>query len=258
MIKFLYNLSSSLLLLGLCLQLPLGNAADKPKKELYAADPKSLELNEKGVSAAKIKDGKLAEELFRQSLAADQNNLTAAYNLAGMYLTNQKEGLATTLLEEYTKKFPDDAGLQARLGDAYFATKLPQKAAQAYERALTLEPNYEGVPAKLATVYLLSNKPKEAEAMLLKAVELEPKNAKYLLNLSNVFLLNGKNDQAISTARRALHVKPSSEIYVTLGSAYESMNDKKNALISYQRAIDLGDSRPELLNKVEGLKKANS
>ncbi|MBN8549414.1 MAG: tetratricopeptide repeat protein [Deltaproteobacteria bacterium] len=218
----------------------------------------STELNEKGVQAVKSNDFAKAETLFRKSLSADSRNLTAVFNLAGVYLNNKRQKEAIALLNQYIKEYSKDAGLYARRGDVYFSLKDLDAAGRDYEHALKLEPEYPGVPSKLGTIYTLTRRTKDAEAMLMKAVAEEPKNGQLLQNLSALFLINGKAQESISTAKRALQVAPNSEVYVTLGNAYETLGDVKNSLISFQRASDLGDTRPELKAKIEELKKVNS
>lgn len=205
----------------------------------------SIELNEKGVLAMKQNDFAKAESLFRKSLASDSRNLTAAYNLAGVYLNNKRQKEALALLNQYIKDFSKDSGLYARRGDVQFSLKEIELAAKDYEQALQLEPGYPGLTAKLSTIYTLQRRMPDAEKMLLRAVEQEPKNGQLLQNLSAMFLVNGKPNESISTAKRALQVNPNAEIYITLGNAYEALGDAKNSLISFQRASDLGDARPE-------------
>lgn len=241
-----------------CFMHPAGVAASPVAKQNEQApeqtgDPRSLELNEKGVAALKAKNYAQAEELFRKSLGTDRKNVTAAFNLSSLLLTQKRELEAVELLEQYTIAYDQDSGLFVRLGDAYFATKQPSKALASYEKALALAPTYPGLHQKLATVYALLNRPKDTERMLLQAVELDPKDGASLASLSAIFLANGKPQEAISTAKRALQVKPTSEVYVTLGSAYETEKDFKNSLIAFRRARDLGDKRAELNKKIEHL-----
>ena len=44
-------------------------------------------------------------------------------------------------------------------------------------------------------------------------------------------------------------------MYVTLGTAYEMNGDPQNALIAFRRAVDLGDQRPELRDKIAAIEK---
>lgn len=216
--------------------------------------PRSLELNEEGIAALKARRLDKAEELFRKALAVDPKNATAAFNLAGALMANQKEKEAAALLSEYVKDYPNDPGMYVRLGDAWFANKNIQDASKAYLKAREMFPNYPGLAAKLGTVYGLQNNLEKAEQMFLEAVEQDPKNPQLLSNLATIFLGNGNFDKAVSTAKRALAVKASSEVYVTLGTAYEMQQDYQNALIALQRAADLGDSRRELKDKIAELK----
>ncbi len=220
-----------------------------------AYNARSLEMNEEGVNALRTGNYKKAEGLFSKALAIDKGNLTAAFNLASAHIALKQEKQAITLLQEYIGRAPQDAGLHAMLGDAYFAGRQIQEAEKSYRKALQLEPSYRGLHAKLGTVYSLLNRIPDAENHFLQAVEKSPQDVQLLTNLSNIYLAGGKLDQSIGAAKRALKVKASTDLYVTLGTAYELQKDFKNSLISFQRAIDLGDKRPELKQKLEEIKK---
>lgn len=248
--KLLYSLSVSLVLL--IISTPL------IAQEATVGNTRSERLNEEGAEAVRNRDFIRAEQLFRLALDEDGKNLTAAYNLAGMLLTNKKEAEAISLLEKYTKEVPDDVGLWVRLGDGYLGLKKVDNATSAYERAYGLDPKYPELGSKLATVYSLKNRLADAERVLRAVVEANPQDAQALSNLAAVLLGIGKADDAIRFAKRSLQVKVTSDVYVTLGTAYELKGDAKNALISFQRAIDLGDKREELKTKVAELKRAPS
>lgn len=233
-----------------------GSGVKVAKAAESKSNPAALALNERGIAAVKAKDFVNAEDLFRKALASDPNNLTAVFNLAGVYLVNNRPEAAVSLLEQYTANHVDDAGLFVRLGDAYFATHKINQARRAYETVLKLAPNYQGLAGKLGTVYMLSNRPADAEKMLRVVALQKPKDGAALANLSSVLLGNGKHAEAIATAKRALQLKATKEVYVTLGTAYELTKDYKNALVAFERAVDLGDKRPELARKIAGLKTA--
>ena len=230
-------------------------AAESGQKKLPAATSQSMQLNEQGVQMIKAKDFIGAEETFRKALLLDAGNLTAAFNLSSIFIENKKENEAIGLLSSYVEKFPYDPGLFARLGDAFFAHKDIKHAIENYEKSSKLQPNFPGVASRLGTCYVLTNNLGKAEVAFLKAVELDPKNGSLLANLSNVFLANKKPEESISTAKRALQVTPNSALYVTLGNAYRLTKDNKNALISFQRAKDLGDKTPELQAEIDQMKK---
>ncbi len=224
-------------------------------QELNSSEKEAQRLNEVGLIQIKAKNFKSAEETFSKALSLDSRNLGVVFNLSSVYLVNKKEEKAIALLNKYIEMAPPDTGLNVRLGDAYFGTKNIQKATMAYEKAFKLEPAYPELANKLGTVYILVNNIPQAEKYLEIALSQNGKDLKVLTNLSGVYLANAKPDKAIVTAKKALQVKAGKELYVTLATAYEINKDYSNALISFQRAYDLGDQRDELKRKIEALKK---
>lgn len=242
------------LLIAVALAHPAYAAPAPSGKGTSAGNPQSIDLNEQGVKAIEAKNFSQAEDLFRRSLAADSKNLTAAFNLAGVYLTQKKPQEAIALLKEYSKVQSQDAGILVRLGDAYFSSKDIPNALSSYEKAYKIAPKYSFLASKLGTTYLLRNNTKDAEKMFRAAVDQAPKDWQLLSNLSSVYLSNGKTQEAIGAAKRALQIKTTPELYVTLGNAYESAKDLKNSLIAFERAKDLGYAGDDLPKKIESLK----
>ncbi|MCB0334132.1 MAG: tetratricopeptide repeat protein, partial [Bdellovibrionales bacterium] len=200
----------------------------KGNEHFGAAQKRSLDLNERGAAAAQAGDLAQAESLFQEALHSDKKNLSAAFNLASIYIQQDKASQAVHLLADYTKDYPKDAGLFSRLADAYFAEQKLVEAKENYEKAYGLDPELPKLPAKLANLYTIEQNFPKAIELYLQAVEQDPKNGSYLANLSSLFLANGDAQKAISTAKRGLQVLPTSGLYVTLGSAYEQLKDYKN------------------------------
>lgn len=247
--KCVRYLFASLLCVTVC-----GFASAEPRSTVSKIDSRSLELNEKAISLIKAKNFIAAEDLLKKSLDLDPKNVTAAFNLAGVYLAQKQTREAISLLQSYTTQSIQDAGVYARLGDAYFADKNIVSALQSYQKAKSLAPKYSGLSAKLGTVYALTNNYPEAEKAFREAVTANQKDGQSLSNLSSVLLANGKADEAVRTAKRALQISPTSDVYVTLGNAYEQLKDKKNALIAFERAADLGSEAQGLNDKIKELK----
>jgi tetratricopeptide (TPR) repeat protein len=219
--------------------------------------PRSIELNEQGVKAAQAGKIMEAEGFFRKALSSDPYNLTAVFNLAGMYLQNQKNDSAIALLEEYYKRIPQDLGIAVRLGDAWFVKKDIKRARQYYTKAFEQDKSYPGVAQKLATLALLTRDLPTAEKMLELATQQQPKNFGLLENLSSVYIAMKKPQKAITVAQQALNAGATSpEVYVTLGTAYESLGQLENALSAFNRAQKLGADDKELPKHIARLEEA--
>jgi len=91
-----------------------------------------------------------------RQLAPDE--IGAAINLAGAYILAGKQRLAVPILEEACRQEPDNVMLWTNLGAAYldrppYVTPEGQaKAMQAFERALTLDPNAPHVSYNLGLI----------------------------------------------------------------------------------------------------------
>lgn len=248
---------SAFVLSLLCFSASHAWAAPEPEAVLKV-NPRSATLNEQGAAASMSGNNVQAEKLLREAVIADKNNLTAVFNLAGVYMLNKKDDAAIAMLKDYATRFPKDAALHARLGDAYFSSKQLEEASASYQAAFALDPKYPNLAARLGTVASLKQQYVDAEKYLLIAAEQSPRDAQTLANLSSVQLANGKATEAIATAKVALQVKITSDLYVTLGTAYETLKDYKNSLIAFERARDLGDERKEVEDKISDLKKLSS
>lgn len=200
----------------------------------------SLKLNEEGISAVKSENFDQAEDLFKKSLSADSGNITAAFNLAGMFLNNQRTNEAIDLLKKYIKTYPKDAGLYVRLGDCYFSEKKLDLALLNYERALAIDSKYPRLSSKLGTVYGLMSRTLEAEKMYRIAVKANPRDVAALENLSVLLLSNGKAKEALQVIKNALELNSSESLYNLLGQAYQLLKDPDNAAIAFGRAKSLG------------------
>lgn len=232
------------------------SAAPAAQSETALRRKASREQNELGVREIRARHEDLAEQAFRKALKYDPDNITAVFNLAGIYLNSQRNEQAIKLLERYTSRHQENADLFVRLGDAYFTMRREVAAEKAYEQAYALVPDYHGLPLKLATLYGLRQDFGKAEQMLEQATAQSPNNAHILNNLGNIYILNGKASKAVDAAKQAIQLRTSRENYLTLGNAYEAQHDYENSLIAFERARDLGENRPELMEKIEKLRKS--
>ena len=244
--------SACFLLIIIFLLIPDWLQAEQPA--LTKIQERSLELNERGVAAASTQNYVRAEALLKEALSTDTGNISAAVNLASVLMAQQRNTEALQILEDYKSQAADDPGFYAQLADVYFSSKKTDLALETYKKVLSLDPAFPAVHAKIATIYSLKNDLKSSEFYFDQALELDKKNASLYGSLASIKLANGKIDEAIAHAKRAIQLKPTKEVYVTLGTAYELQNDLKSSMIAFERARDLGDTRPELQDKINAFK----
>ncbi len=221
-----------------------------PKLE---ANPRSLEANDQGIVALQSGNTRTAEDRFRRALEVDPGNLTAAFNLSGALVVNGKKLEAITLLSDYAKKYPLDAGFDVRLGDVLFSSEKVKEAIPHYERALKVQANYPKLYEKLALGYALNQQLVESEKMYELACKAAPKDGELLTNLASIQLANNKQDLAIATAKRAAQLAPSARLYLTLGSALEGKGEFGDALSAFKKAKELGDKSDNLADRIAAL-----
>lgn len=244
--------SACCLIIIIFLLIPDWLQAEQPA--LTKTQERSLELNERGVAAASTQNYEHAESLLKEALETDTGNISAAVNLASVLMAQKKNNEALKILEQYKSQVADDPGFYAQLGDVYFSSKKTDLALKTYLKVLSLDPAYPAIHSKIATIYSLKNDLKNSEVYFDQALKLDKKNASLYGSLASIKLANGKIDEAIAHAKRAIQLKPTKEVYVTLGTAYELQNDLKSSIIAFERARDLGDTRPELQDKINSFK----
>jgi tetratricopeptide (TPR) repeat protein len=112
--------------------------------------------------------------------------------------------------EKIVAQDPKNYIVWVQLGNDYFDTEQPQKAVNAYAKALELEPNHQNTPNVLTDQGVMYQKMglfDKAIANFEKASALDPKHAQSLFNLGVVYA-NGlkQNDKAIAAWERYLAI----------------------------------------------------
>ena len=82
----------------------------------------------------------------------------------------------------------------------------------------------------------------KSEQAFEKALTIDPQHVKSLVNLSRVFIEQKRYDDALARLSRAAEIEPeSTEIYRLLGRAYHTQGKTDEAVTAYRRAIELND-----------------
>ncbi|HEX5227753.1 MAG TPA: tetratricopeptide repeat protein [Bryobacteraceae bacterium] len=101
------------------------------------------------------------------------------------------------------------------------------------------------------TLLMSAGQPDKAEEAFQKAVELEPSKARYQNELGVSQAMQGKMDAAILTFSRAVDAEPSDALgHYNLGYAYERSRRWDGAIAAYQKALALRPQYPQALNNL--------
>ena len=133
-------------------------------------------------------------------------------------------------LEEQIKKDPTNFEMHVQLGHMYFDSNQPQKAIEAYEKALELHPGDANLWTDLGVMYRRTEQPKKAIESFDKAIALDPKHEPSRFNKGIVLLYDLKDQaNAISSFEELLVLNPDAQSG-NGGSIREFVDHLKNEL----------------------------
>lgn len=171
---------------------------EKKKKEEAAAMAKNKELNDAFNAAREAQTAKnygAAIEAFTKASVLDPNQHVVWGNMADSYAARAATETGDAATADYTK------------------------AAESYQKAITIKPDDAAYHNNYALVLAKNKKFDEAQAELTKAAQLDPQQAgKYYFNLGAVYVNTGQNDPATDAFKKAIELDPMySEAYYQLG-----------------------------------------
>jgi len=138
---------------------------------------------------------------------------------------------------------PPLVGMEWDLGSYLTETGDLTGAAQAYQKALRLEPSLAPLRNNLALVWKDQGKTDAAIGEFRIAIETSPNEWTYHSNLGNALLRKGDIDAAISEEEAAVRLKPDSDFaHSNLGIALEQRGEPAQAVAEHEKAVALNPS----------------
>ena len=155
-------------------------------------------------------DSVKAEAQFRMAQKVDPNSEETVLNMARLYseqgdLQRTEKTLSSLPVTDRT------ARIEFALGGTYDQLKRPKDAADAYRRALDIEPENMDAKRGLANALLADGKLKEALVEFTEIVTAEPQDADSYVHISEVQRRQGNYKLALETLEKAKALVPDSQ-----------------------------------------------
>jgi cytochrome c-type biogenesis protein CcmH/NrfG len=117
-----------------------------------------------------------------------------------------------TAMQQVVARDPKNVEAWIQLGNDYFDTRQPQKAIEAYDRALELRPSNPNVLTDQGVMYREIGQFEKAIANFQKANQVDPKHVQSLYNIGVVYLNDMKQPKrAIEVWNKVIQIAPQSE-----------------------------------------------
>ncbi len=206
------------------------------------------ELADRARKAFLLRDLETSEQFVLQMADQAPGHPGIFLFLGNIYTAMEKFNKAIQAYQQSIELDPDNPEAHNNIGIVYRREENFPAAVGALEQARKLAPQRADIWYNLANVYKQMEDPDEAEVYYRKALELDPNLTRAFNNLGNLYETRGMHDQAKELYRRGLKNDPNNPtLSYNLGITYQSMGKAPEAIRSYRQALR---SRP---NWVDGL-----
>jgi protein O-GlcNAc transferase len=168
--------------------------------------------------------------------------------LAEIYNATRRIAAEIATLRELIQRWPGDAGVLRRLGNALLAEGAYSEAVASYRAALAIEPGNVRAHNNLGQSLLRLSRAGEAVASFMRALELDPRYVPAHNNLGIALHEQGHYERAVTHYRRALELQPSlAEAHSNCGNSLLQLDRLEQALGCYERAVALAPTSVDAL-----------
>ncbi len=181
-----------------------------------------------------------AEQIYRQILQADNNQVDAWYLLATALQTRGQLNDAEMCARQAVRLRPDIAEIHNCLGTILALAGKAAEADESFRAVLKIKPDYASAYSNRGNVLRDLGRFEEAVACCREAIRLKPDYAEAYNNLGNALRDMGKLDEAEDSLRAALRIRPQyARAHNNLGAVLASKRRYGDAVACYQEALRL-------------------
>ena len=192
-----------------------------------------------------------ADELARQSIAAEPENAEAMHALALIACQSGKLGEAIAHLQRAIAIDPNEALYHSNLGEMYRMAGRIDEAVNACRRALEINPGHASALSNLGVALFDQGKFEEALACYDRAVLLQENFAQAHSNRGNALQRLKRFAEAEACYRRASELRPAfADAWNNLGTCLRELRGSDEAEKAYRHALELDPHNPDILDNL--------
>lgn len=197
-----------------------------------------------------------AESAFLAAISLAPENAWAWTDLGKLYRNMGRYAEAEQAFLKSLELEPDkEETYSYGLGYLYLEMRRYDDAERMFKRALEIDPVSDMALSGLGDTYRELGRYKESEEFFRKTFAIHPHSEAYL-GLAWLFIKQQRYADAMRPLQEFLsHIREKGEVYYALGVAYEGLGDKKSAVESFRRAVELN---PENDGFKDALERARS
>ena len=214
----------------------------------YLASMGKLPVNNKTIEKnSTINWHEDTEFLLNLSKEKDLKDDEYIFNLLGSAYHHKKE--YDKAIEAYEKAVsinPKKDEAYYNMGNAYDDKKEYDKAIEAYVKAVSINPKKDGAYNNMGNAYSHKKEYDKAIEAYVKAVSINPKNDEAYYNMGNAYSHKKEYDKAIEAYVKAVSINPKKDgAYYGMGIAYRHKKEYDKAIEAYEKAVSINPKKDD-------------
>ena len=195
-------------------------------------------------------------EFILTSFSKEEPKNIEIYGYLGqLYYSQKKFSKAIEQFEKILELEPDNADVMYLLGSLYLEVNEDEKAIKILKDSLAIDPEHDGSLNTLGYIYAEQGKDlDEAEKLIRKALEISPDNGAYLDSLGWVYYHKGDYKKALEILSQANENLKDPVIFDHMADVYLKINDYENAILNWEKSLELLPDQPEVKKKLDEAK----